>query len=745
MTLTTNCTKTETTDDTIVGEPFEIVLTPSVSKTTNDGFHTNWAAGDAVNVFHAVTGSTDYVNDGQFTISDVANGKFSGTLNGSLNSNESYDWYVFYPYISQIETPNNTSRGYSTVAAKTQTQTGNNSMVHIAELPLAGKATTAAGSSSPSVSMYNMSSVIKVIVTNNSGVALPVTSIKVTPSAEAITGTYYVSFVDPANPVYTASGASYVYKEVTLNADYTIPNGETGTFYVAVKPFTAANETTLKLRVNDYEKTSNITSDKIFAAGKINTFNFNYNQTPYVILPFTISGTDGSAGYSATGLSSSGLGSDYKNSNSPYLTKFDNTGDYVQVYYDSPAAKAILKVKMLGGGNSSSFTVKGSADGSTFNDIETLAISGSQNDILILETTNSIDDSYRFLRFVFTKGSNVGLGELQITKAAVSSDPEIQAKVVSNIPARGSSGNSVTITLNNYDSAPSLTVTPDGTIITAASVTSTSTTSATITYTIANNYTGAARAGSITVEDTDSHSATVTVNQVADEFSTTAADPLIIGNEASSTKYCSIKSDFDWTIDDSNLNGATVSPKSFTYSGNQNQSIQFTTTAKNETGSALDLGYVIVNRAGGATTLRINIQQEPEALGESLPFNWNGGRNDGTVNMTITAGTDYSSSPKVKFQTANTHCIIVRIASAATLVSFNTKQNGSSNSVITLSGSVDGSSYTKIQDFTINQGNSKTQVYTSSNSIDSSYRYLRLMLTTKGSNTNIGVGTIHIE
>ena len=123
-----------------------------------------------------------------------------------------------------------------------------------------------------------------------------------------------------------------------------------------------------------------------------------------------------------------GLGSDYSSSNSPYLVKFDTTGDYIQVRTDGQPGKVTIGVKMLGGASTSTITVQGSSDGVTFTDVQALTISGSQNDILTLETTSSFAATDRYVRLLFTKGSNVGVGP--ITIAVPSNEPEIVASNV---------------------------------------------------------------------------------------------------------------------------------------------------------------------------------------------------------------------------------------------------------------------------------------------------------------------------
>ena len=153
----------------------------------------------------------------------------------------------------------------------------------------------------------------------------------------------------------------------------------------------------------------------------------------YATLPFEWAGGSSSDFRALTGVTTDGLGSDYASGNSPYLIKFDGTGDYIQVKTDSQPDIVTIKVKMLGGGNTSSITVQGSANGETFTNIEQLTISGSQNDVLTLESSNAFAPTDRYVRLYFTKGSNVGVGPITITKASAAvpyvslSDNEIEA------------------------------------------------------------------------------------------------------------------------------------------------------------------------------------------------------------------------------------------------------------------------------------------------------------------------------
>ena len=134
----------------------------------------------------------------------------------------------------------------------------------------------------------------------------------------------------------------------------------------------------------------------------------------YAVLPFVWEGGPKADFLALNGVTAHGLGGDYGATNAPYLIKFDNTGDYIQVKTDSQPGTVTIGVKMIGGATTSTITIQGSADGETFTDIEVLTISGEQNDILTLETTNVFDANDRYVRILFTKGSNVGVGPITI-------------------------------------------------------------------------------------------------------------------------------------------------------------------------------------------------------------------------------------------------------------------------------------------------------------------------------------------
>ena len=146
----------------------------------------------------------------------------------------------------------------------------------------------------------------------------------------------------------------------------------------------------------------------------------------YVTLPFEWQGGSKNDLTAITGVTANGLGTDYSaNTYDPYLIKLDSNGDYIQFKTNEKPVKVTIGVKMIGGGDTSTITVQGSSDGETFTDIEELVISGAQNDELTLSTNNYFDDADRYVRLLFTKGSNVGVGPITILNYANPIQPAV--------------------------------------------------------------------------------------------------------------------------------------------------------------------------------------------------------------------------------------------------------------------------------------------------------------------------------
>ena len=150
------------------------------------------------------------------------------------------------------------------------------------------------------------------------------------------------------------------------------------------------------------------------------------------------------------------LGSDYATQHAPYQIKMDGTGDYFIIKVDGAIKSVSVGVKMIGGATTSTLDVQGSSDGDSYSSVEKLTISGGQNAILELQTTKQFDPSYRYLKFYFTKGSNIGVGPISITytvgSESGSETPEEPETPVEPDPTPDPDVESVTVTLNPGDS-----------------------------------------------------------------------------------------------------------------------------------------------------------------------------------------------------------------------------------------------------------------------------------------------------
>lgn len=252
------------------------------TRTTNDGLSTKWAKGDSVNVFYADAGYLNYSENSKFVLADAETGLFeTDYLKGNLSAVN--DWFVLYPYNEHIYTPANTSSGYLPVGAKAadvQIQIYKDNMKHIAgeNYPMWGTALAVPYEEAPHVVMSHLSSLLEINVTNSTEEAIAVNSVTFT-APEDITGTYYIDITGD-QPYYTSSGANYVSGVARLavgGADQIAP-GESGKFYLAIKPFTAQANTELILDVNGQTKYIYLDNDVTFSAGKIKTLNFDYTQ-----------------------------------------------------------------------------------------------------------------------------------------------------------------------------------------------------------------------------------------------------------------------------------------------------------------------------------------------------------------------------------------------------------------------------------------------------------------------------------
>lgn len=193
-----------------------------------------------------------------------------------------------------------------------------------------------------------------------------------------------------------------------IDAEVTEDNGDYVVYYT-IGENTSTEVRTAYFKVYAMDDESNLVYSNLVTVSQAGMV------VDYATLPFSWAGGTSSEFTAVSGATADGIG-DYAAQNAPYRIKFDTNNDYIQIKTDGQPGVVFVDVKMIGGGNTSFFTVMESANGSSFTEVETLSISGEQNDVLNLSTVSAFNPTTRYVRLTFTKGSNVGVGAINITK-----------------------------------------------------------------------------------------------------------------------------------------------------------------------------------------------------------------------------------------------------------------------------------------------------------------------------------------
>lgn len=289
----TNCNKQEVDFPDQEGKITIRFVAPE-TKTVNDGLSTNWVKGDALTVFYAKAGTTEYSENTKFSFVDEdAAAEGAATGEATLDTG-SYDWYAIYPYASQYTTPENTTcyATFGSSASGSQTQEGLDSKAHLAGryYPLVGKATFAADAT-PSLQMHQLTTVIAVKVKNTTSAPIHVNTVSVT-APEVLVGGYFVNFAGDT-PVIVPEADNYVSNtaKVSVTGENAVAAGASATFYMAVRPISVSNgDLTVKVIADEgsVEKTKKVTAN--FQAGHIKTLNVDFDDAsgPAEIITATV-------------------------------------------------------------------------------------------------------------------------------------------------------------------------------------------------------------------------------------------------------------------------------------------------------------------------------------------------------------------------------------------------------------------------------------------------------------------------
>ena len=627
----TNCTEKiegPIAPATPAGIPFEISADIS-TKTINNGLATQWAEGDAINLFHAEAGTAGYVSDGEFKLDATRDGVFKGSLTGTLDASKSYDWYAIYPYNKNVTTPAATNKGYiflgQTATKGFRTiQEGNDSKSHLCgtALPLYGVAKGVASDVKPSVTMNNLASVVVVKVKNTTTEPLVVNSVSFT-STEDIVGGYFVNFTGE-NVVYTGSGDKYVSATASLtvnNGEAIAPNSE-AKFYIPIKPHSVAAGKTLKISVNGYEKPLTLPKDVTFTAGKIKTLAFVFDKTQCTfdfsskdsidnmgIKAPTTGGVnigDKTLAVGIVSLTSTDGGTPTRvwNSNDEYDLRVYKGGSLT---FKVPAGYLITKVAF---NSSASLSVK---EGSYRSGIW--------------------DGSSQSVTFTATSGCNIKTVNVFYEVGEVK--PLISATDITGISARGESAGELVYTIENPVEGTTLSGSCDGTVVTSVTDYEDG---KTFLYEVSKNL-GVAREGWIKLTYGDVEK-TIKVSQNAPVFKVPRTE-VELDAAADSKTTLTITSDFDWIAKSSTGAGFTISPESYTWAADGKQTVTITATAANDSEDGVrTLGTVTFTDLETFEEIVVTVKQKSSyiAVGPSsityTPAKFTGGGTSGTGGAT---------------------------------------------------------------------------------------------------------------
>ena len=403
------------------------------------------------------------------------------------------------------------------------------------------------------VEMSHLFSLMKVTLKNKTGDAVNITKFEIEIPDENLYGIFNVNFNTTPSTTYNRNGGD----KITVNiSNGTVAADGTLDVYFVMGPVAGyAGEVTFTVtdsESNTYTKTNNISAPGVtFAAGTYNTASYSLktaDPVQCVTLDWNYAGGTSSDLLAIPGVSANGLGSDYADSHAPYRVKFDNTGDYIQVRTDAAISTVSVGYKMIGGNTTSNLTFKESANGSDWNDVQTLNISGNANSTGTLTTTNPFNEASRFVQIYFTKGSNVGIGAISITK--LNTDPAIEASDIDDVPALGCTDESSTYTALNFTDDVEV-----GTFTGCVSDADAAT--GDIVYSVMPNYESTEATGTIVLQSAGNNAITktITVHQLGSSLTVSTTEVIIPSDDDEAT-FTITSPEFDWSItadDDSHV------------------------------------------------------------------------------------------------------------------------------------------------------------------------------------------------
>lgn len=273
------------------GEVFRISAALPETKTTlnPEDYTVAWESSDELTVI--VNSNTAY----KFTNAGGDNFEATGVaLEDGTNT-----FHVLYPYSEFVYSVDENgvtcgqsgSKTYVRIPSEVSaSQAGINNADHVKGV-MHGYATVSSVEETPSITMNQLTALLKIDVKNDYSETINVRSITVSTDAEGelLSGTFYVNLEDGT---VESSGETYTHNYTILGVtDGQIQAGATATFWVSANPFKVPVGSALTISV---EAEQGVVSDErtydkelVFAAGTVNTATFDY-VAPSVIEKLTV-------------------------------------------------------------------------------------------------------------------------------------------------------------------------------------------------------------------------------------------------------------------------------------------------------------------------------------------------------------------------------------------------------------------------------------------------------------------------
>lgn len=582
------------------GIQFAITASSIDTKTSIDGFKTSWVANDQLNITHAIAGSTTYITDGSFSISeaDLATNKFNGTLKSNLEEGSSYDWYALYPYNGK----NYTYIGHS----KGAIQNGNNSTAHLCGTlcPLYGVAKNVNSSDPVSFDMQHLAAVVEITVTNETDADLTVKNITFASSDENIVGSYIIDFKGN-NVTYTDGDKQYVSKVATLNVtngDAIAKNGS-AKFYIPIKPHIAEAGSKIVINVNGYEKEIPLTKDVTFKAGTVKKIGFKCDRV-YASATF-----------------------DFTDPTSLGLIEGDITKPIVSENISLTTAKGTASTNTrIFKTNKDKFELR-AYNGSTLSFkapdsyiIKSIVFSGSAINACSVDVGKFSSGTWTGANqsVKFSATSTLKISKIIVLYVKGEPTTSIIADNIANISARGITDGDLTYTIENPIEGTTLEASCDESVVDAVHVEN-----GKVSYSVSKNTSNTIRTGRITLTY-GNVSKDITVSQNAAQFKVSRNEVELEATSNASTNV-TITSDFDW-IADKTGDGFGFTPDTYTWAEDGKETLTITALSDNASSEGTKiLGTISVKNAETKELIKITVKQKSSyvipSTGSEVTFN----------------------------------------------------------------------------------------------------------------------------